>query len=87
MTVAQAVSRLTQRGWTYLAEPDICWMDCSTPATVQREVRSRFGNLVRIVLCEYHALYLEAGRWGEDYGGAPLPPESRASTWPWQPLT
>lgn len=78
----QAASRLVaDQGWQYLEVPDVCWMDCSAPAAARRESGGR-----EIVLCEFHALYLQAGCWDGDYSGAPLPPDSVAVSWPWRSL-
>jgi hypothetical protein len=80
-TIAQDF--LSDRGWVHpgFGEHDICWLDCPEEATCCRTVGDR-----RIVLCLPHALVLEAGAWRGRYDGAPLPPGSRAITWPWQPL-
>ena len=74
-------ARLIARGWTPPRDHlDICYLDCAEPG---------FTKVVRgseICLCVDDAMVLENGSWGEDYAGAPLPPASRATRWPWRPL-
>jgi len=71
---------LAAQGWFMLAEADICWLDCPEPASCYR-----VGGGEHIVLCAPHAAFLQAGAWRGDYSGAPLPPGSRAISWPWLP--
>lgn len=73
---------LVSQGWLLLREADICWLDCPEPAFCYR-IRGRSQH---IVLCLRHAMVLQAGAWRGDYSGAPVPPDSRATAWPWQPL-
>lgn len=68
------------RGWKLVTPPDTCWLDCDAPGVLEREDLSR-----RIVLCLEHARGLEGGSYRGDYSGAPLPPGSRATAWPWLP--
>lgn len=70
--------QLKDRGWVLLpGEP--CWLDCEDlPAYLKRWHHSE------IALCGPHALRLEAGYLNSSYAGAPLPPDSIASAWPWQ---
>lgn len=69
---------LREAGWHTGEYFDTCWLDCAKPGYLLIS-----GNRV-ICLCPEHALVLEQGRWDGDYTGAPLPPESRATEWPWQ---
>lgn len=71
---------LLVRGWGWMSEPDICWLDCDEPGVYCRTARGRV-----IVLCRKHALLLEQGMEFGDYSGAVLPPESEAAEWPWLP--
>jgi len=74
-----ALERVLERhGWRVAQTYDICWLDCPQPGfLLQHDGRA-------ICLCLEHALDLQAGCWEGDYTGAPLPPASRATTWPWQ---
>lgn len=69
---------LRQNGWDMGRSWDFCWLDCDRPGFL----RIQGGRC--ICLCLEHAVLLQAGCWAGDYDGAPLPPESRATAWPWQ---
>jgi hypothetical protein len=71
---------LVERGWEP-APGEICSLDCTGDALHKRWHHSE------ILLCERHALVLEAGRVNATYSGAPLPPETRATEWPWIRMT
>jgi hypothetical protein len=79
---------LSQRGWPLEAGVsfDMCWLDCSQQGWLHIWGEPGKDPLC-ICLCPAHALYLERGRWGSDYSGAPLPPESKATEWPWRPCS
>lgn len=68
------------RGWRLINPPDVCWLDCEAPGILEREYHGR-----HIILCRPHAQALEEGSYRGDYTGAPLPPDSFATSWPWLP--
>jgi hypothetical protein len=71
-------SLLEARGWT--TDPgETCWLDCSVSPALHKQ-----WHHSEIALCEPHALVLEAGRVNSTYAGAPLPPDSAATAWPWR---
>lgn len=76
---------LTERGWRELAGPsfDTCWLDCPDEGWL-RIWQEPGKEPLCVCLCPTHALRLEAGRWGSDYSGAPLPLETMATEWPWR---
>jgi hypothetical protein len=69
------------RGWKLVVPPDVCWLDCDGQGILERE---HLGQ--HIVLCREHAGDLERGFYRGDYAGALLPPDSRATSWPWWPV-
>ena len=56
---------------------DLCWLDCDQAGYIKQH------GLREIILCMRHARLLEAGRFSDAYAGAPLPPDSKATEWPW----
>ena len=69
---------LRENGWHMQFVFDTCWLDCPEPGYL-------LVSGVRIIcLCQAHAVALQTGCWHGDYSGAPLPPESQATEWPWQ---
>jgi hypothetical protein len=89
MVTSAEVAFLHERGWPVLGDPfDLCWMECSDPGWLKtwHTGSPRWGPVAAlcICLCERHALLLEQGSWSGDYSGAPLPPESMATEWPWR---
>jgi hypothetical protein len=71
--------RLGAWGWQLARPFDICWLDCPEPGYLLT------WRGLSICLCLPHAVKLQAGSFGGDYAGAPLPAESIATSWPWQP--
>lgn len=69
---------LRDNGWSMTEPFDICWLDCDQPGYLL------VSGSKSICLCQAHAIVLQIGCWHGDYAGAPLPPESRATAWPWQ---
>lgn len=75
-----------KHGWS--AEPyDACWLDCPDP-----DGYLKTWHRSQICLCMRHLSILEegkltypgrGGRWTATYRGAPLPPETVATAWPW----
>jgi hypothetical protein len=58
---------------------DLCWLDCPEPGTLLT------WRGLSICLCRAHHDKLAEGAYGGSYAGAPLPPDSLAGSWPWQP--
>lgn len=73
---------LAERGWDTSQPYDICWLDCPLAGYYRSWVRPG-GATWEICLCPEHAVLLEAGVYDGDYWGAPLPPLSWATGWPW----
>jgi len=67
---------LAERGWSPVPG-ELCSLDCSRDGLLKHWHHSE------IILCEPHALCLESGRVNSTYAGAPLPPDSAATEWPW----
>lgn len=65
-------------GWQIVNPPDVCWLDCEEPGVLERRLPGR-----SITLCRLHAEILERGRYQGSYAGAPLPPDTIATAWPW----
>lgn len=77
--MSSAVERyLSEAGWRTVGWFDICWLDCD------QEGWLLVHDHRAICLCPEHAFVLQSGCWSGDYSGAPLPPASRATHWPWQ---
>lgn len=70
----EAVVFLPEWAW------DLCWLDCPRPG---RRI-TYLGK--EICLCGKHRKVLDDGLWGNTYDGAPLPPDSRAGSWPWREI-
>lgn len=85
MLTSAEVLFLAERGWPVhqTAPFDLCWMDCSDPGWL-KTWKPPAGQPLCICLCDRHALTMEQGVFAGDYTGAPLPPESMASEWPWR---
>lgn len=58
---------------------DLCWLDCPEYGTLL------VWRGLSIVLCPAHRRKLLEGCYGGSYAGAPLPADSLAGSWPWQP--
>lgn len=82
MVTAEEVGFLEGRGWPVAEYPafDICWLDCDRPGMLKVSAT----GFTCICLCIEHAVVLENGRFGADYDGALLPPDSMAGAWPWR---
>lgn len=88
MVTAAQIQFLAEHGWPVGSAPfDLCWLDCSDSGWLKTWRDKPGGTPLCICLCPYHAVLLEQGVWAGDYTGAPLPPESTAAEWPWQPCS
>lgn len=68
---------LVLRGWGSKTW-DLCWLECNEPG-LRRELEGKV-----ICLCLHHAIFLERGFFNGSYIGAPLPPDSMSTHWPWR---
>lgn len=64
-----------------LPQFDLCWLDC--PNLGDLYLYRGEPNLV-VCLCRNHRRILEEGQVAGQLEGAPLPPESKSTEWPWQ---
>lgn len=74
------MQELSEQGWRRVIG-ELCALDCLGTDAWLKTFRGR-----EIILCAPHARTLERGKQGGTYHGAPLPPESRATEWPWMPV-
>jgi hypothetical protein len=64
---------------------DVCSLDCVMADGEPTPGHLKVWRGKEICLCLAHARVLEAGKVGGSYTGAPLPPDSVATEWPWEP--